>query len=146
MWTCGFKCNFYFPLFKHNFSLLFSVRRVMMLVHLYLMQRLRMRNSYLYVTQTPSRHGTQIRGTLYLWPSRCSYGVSETIYLNCDHQRAYCSSPNWYMSIESPGGMILTGENEELGEKPVLVILCPPQIPHRLTGREPGPARWKAGD
>jgi hypothetical protein len=27
------------------------------------------------------------------------------------------------------GGMILTRENQELGEKPVPVPLCPPQIP-----------------
>jgi hypothetical protein len=32
--------------------------------------------------------------------------------------------------MESHGGMILTGETEELGEKPVPVPLCPPQIPH----------------
>jgi hypothetical protein len=37
------------------------------------------------------------------------------------------------MSFESDGGMILTGETEELGEKPVPVRLCPPQIPHGLT-------------
>jgi hypothetical protein len=32
------------------------------------------------------------------------------------------------MSMESHGGMILTGEPEELGEKTVPVPLCPPQI------------------
>jgi hypothetical protein len=32
-----------------------------------------------------------------------------------------------YMSIDSHGGMILTGEREELGEKPVPVQVCPPQ-------------------
>jgi len=37
------------------------------------------------------------------------------------------------MSLESDGGMILTGETEELGEKPVPVPLCPPQIPYGLT-------------
>jgi hypothetical protein len=37
------------------------------------------------------------------------------------------------MSLESDGGIILTGETEELGEKPVPVPLCPPQIPHGLT-------------
>jgi len=36
------------------------------------------------------------------------------------------------MSMESHGGMILTGETQELGEKPVPVPLRPPQIPHRL--------------
>jgi hypothetical protein len=38
------------------------------------------------------------------------------------------------MSLESGGGMILTGETEGLGEKPVPVPLCPQQIPHGLTG------------
>jgi hypothetical protein len=35
--------------------------------------------------------------------------------------------------MENDGGMILTGESEKLGEKPVPVPLCPPQIPHGLT-------------
>jgi hypothetical protein len=35
--------------------------------------------------------------------------------------------------------MKLTGENRELGEKPVPVSLCPPQISHGLTrDRTPG--------
>jgi hypothetical protein len=38
------------------------------------------------------------------------------------------------MSLESDGGMIYCqGKTEELGEKPVPVPLCPPQIPHGLT-------------
>jgi hypothetical protein len=37
------------------------------------------------------------------------------------------------MSLESDGGMIWQGKPEELGEKPVPVPLCPPQIPHGLT-------------
>jgi hypothetical protein len=36
--------------------------------------------------------------------------------------------------MESHGGMILAEENEELREKPVPVPLCPPWIPHGLTG------------
>jgi hypothetical protein len=36
--------------------------------------------------------------------------------------------------------MKLTGENRQLGEKPVTVPLCPPQIPHG-PGIEPGPPR-----
>jgi hypothetical protein len=32
----------------------------------------------------------------------------------------------------SSGGMILTGETEGLGEKPVTLSLCPPQILHGL--------------
>jgi hypothetical protein len=41
----------------------------------------------------------------------CSYRWCETMSLNCSHQQACCSSPRWYLSIESHGGMILTGEN-----------------------------------
>jgi hypothetical protein len=37
------------------------------------------------------------------------------------------------MSMENNDGMILTVETEKLGEKPVLVPLCPPQVPHGLT-------------
>jgi hypothetical protein len=38
------------------------------------------------------------------------------------------------MSLESDGGMIYwQGKTEELGEKPVPVPLCPPQIPRGLT-------------
>jgi hypothetical protein len=37
------------------------------------------------------------------------------------------------MNMESDTGMILTGEIEELVQKPVPVPLCPPQIPHGLT-------------
>jgi hypothetical protein len=41
---------------------------------------------------------------------------------NCGHQQVYCSSPR-YMKLESHSGMMLTGETEELGNKPVLVPL-----------------------
>jgi hypothetical protein len=34
--------------------------------------------------------------------------------------------------MESHGGMILTGETEELGEILISIRLCPPQIPHGL--------------
>jgi hypothetical protein len=37
------------------------------------------------------------------------------------------------MSMENDGRMILTGETEELGAKPIPVPLCPPQISHGLT-------------
>jgi hypothetical protein len=40
------------------------------------------------------------------------------------------------MSLESDGVMIYRqGKAEELGEKTVLVPLCPPQIPHGLLTR-----------
>jgi hypothetical protein len=40
------------------------------------------------------------------------------------------------------------GKTEELGEKPVLVPLCPPQIPHGPTTpwHEPMPRWWEASD
>jgi hypothetical protein len=44
-----------------------------------------------------------------------------------------------YTSMDSR--WIVTRENEELGEEPVPVPLCPPQISHGLTRREPGPPR-----
>jgi hypothetical protein len=46
---------------------------------------------------------------------------------NCGHQRAHCLSPRRCMSMDSHGGMILTGETEELGEEPVPVPLNPSQ-------------------
>jgi hypothetical protein len=44
-------------------------------------------------------------------------------------------------SMESHSGVILTGETEEPGEKPVPVPLCLPQITHGLAGSEPRPPR-----
>jgi hypothetical protein len=39
-------------------------------------------------------------------------GGRETTSLNRGHQRAYCSSPRWYMCVENLGEvMIPTGEN-----------------------------------
>jgi hypothetical protein len=61
----------------------------------------------------------------------CRWG--EAMSLNCGHQRAYCLSPWWYMNMENNGEMILTGETEELGEKPVPVPLCPLKIQYELT-------------
>jgi hypothetical protein len=39
--------------------------------------------------------------------------------LNCGYQGSYSSNSRYYMSMESHGGMILTGGTEELAEKPV---------------------------
>jgi hypothetical protein len=45
------------------------------------------------------------------------------------------------VSLESDGGIIhLRGKTEELGEKPVPVPLCPPQIPYGLTRARIWPA------
>jgi hypothetical protein len=46
----------------------------------------------------------------------CSCLWREIVSLNCGYQRIRCSSPRWYVSMESHGGMILTGEIEELRE------------------------------
>jgi hypothetical protein len=64
----------------------------------------------------------------WLVGSFCSCRWGEAMSLNCGHQRAYCSSRRWYMSMANHGSMILTGETEELGETPAPVSLCPPQI------------------
>jgi hypothetical protein len=37
------------------------------------------------------------------------------------------------MSMESQGGMIMIGETDELGKKPVPVPIYPLHIPHGLT-------------
>jgi hypothetical protein len=37
----------------------------------------------------------------------------ESVSLNCDHKRAYCSSPRYYMSLENHGGMMLVGQNRK---------------------------------
>jgi hypothetical protein len=46
---------------------------------------------------------------------------------------------------EEIGEMIGRG-NRSTRRKPALVLLCPPQKPHMLPGREPGPPRWEASD
>jgi hypothetical protein len=47
----------------------------------------------------------------------CSCRWGETVTLNCGHQRAYCSSSRWYMSMKSLGRMVLTGENRRTRRK-----------------------------
>jgi hypothetical protein len=44
------------------------------------------------------------------------------------------------------GGMVIGRGNRSNRRKPAPVPLCPPQIPHDLTGSEPGPPRWEASD
>jgi hypothetical protein len=44
------------------------------------------------------------------------------------------------------GGMIIGRGNRSTRRKPAPVPLCPPQMPHALLGREPGPPRWEASD
>jgi hypothetical protein len=44
------------------------------------------------------------------------------------------------------GGMITGRGNRSTSRKPAPVPLCPPQIAHALTWREPGRPRWEASD
>jgi hypothetical protein len=43
-------------------------------------------------------------------------------------------------------GMMIGKENRSTRRNPTPVPLCPPQISHDLTGREPWPPRWEARD
>jgi hypothetical protein len=44
------------------------------------------------------------------------------------------------------GGMMIGRGNRSTRRKPAPGPLCPPQTPHALPGREPGPPRWEASD
>jgi hypothetical protein len=60
-------------------------------------------------------HVSERQGS-YVYNCCCSCRWSETSSLNYG-QRAYCSHPRCYISIESHGGMILTGENRRTRRK-----------------------------
>jgi hypothetical protein len=65
---------------------------------------------------------------------------------------------NWFHSalrptVPAPGdyddgeiGGIIGRGNRSTWRRPAPVPLCPPQTPHALLGREPGPPRWEASD
>jgi hypothetical protein len=63
------------------------------------------------------------------------------------------SATDWPI-VPAPGdyengelGEMMTGKgNRNTLRKPTPVPLRPPQLPHDLTGREPGPPRWEASD
>jgi hypothetical protein len=44
------------------------------------------------------------------------------------------------------GGMMIGKGNGSTRREPAPVPLCSPQIPHDLTGSEPGPPQWEASD
>jgi len=50
------------------------------------------------------------------------------------------------MSMESHGGMILTGETKELGENPSQCHFVHHKFHMDWTGPELGSPRWEAGD
>jgi hypothetical protein len=54
-------------------------------------------------------------------------------------------APGDYDDAEISGMMIGMG-NRSTRRNPALVPLCPPQTPHALPGREPGPLRLEASD
>jgi hypothetical protein len=56
----------------------------------------------------------------------------EFISMNYGHKRAYWSYPRWYMSME-PWWNDMRGKCEEVGDEPVPVPVCSPQIPQGLT-------------
>jgi hypothetical protein len=64
-----------------------------------------------------------------LWGWCCSCWWSETMSLNCSHQRAYRLSLRSYMSMETRWNDI----DRETEENPVPVPLLRPQISHGLT-------------
>jgi hypothetical protein len=53
----------------------------------------------------------------------CSCRWGDTVCLNCGHQRVYCLSPRWYMSMESWVKWYWQRKTKDLREKPVLVPL-----------------------
>jgi hypothetical protein len=59
---------------------------------------------------------------------------------------------NWVHSPPSDyddgefGGMMIGKGNRSTRRKPAPVQICLPQIPHDLTGLQPGPPRWEASD
>jgi hypothetical protein len=63
------------------------------------------------------------------WPREPS---SETMSLNYDHIRAYCSSPRWNISMHNNGRMILTGGNIRTRRKP-----CPSATTSTAPGVNP---------
>jgi hypothetical protein len=63
----------------------------------------------------------------------CRWG--ENTSLNCIHQWAYCSSPKLYMSMESHGGIMLTGTNQGTRRKTCLIVTWPTT---NLTLTDPG--------
>jgi hypothetical protein len=53
--------------------------------------------------------------------SSCWWG--EATSLNCGHQRAYCLSPRWYMSMDNHDGMMMSTEENWFVHQSFLAIL-----------------------
>jgi hypothetical protein len=67
------------------------------------------------------------------WSLSCRW--SETTSLNCVHQRAYCSSPSWCMSMEMRDGIMSTGENSWfLHQRSLSILLAESSFASRRNG------------
>jgi hypothetical protein len=64
---------------------------------------------------------------------------------NAATNRPIVPAPDDYGDGEIDGMMIGRG-NRSTRRKQAPVPLCPPQTPHTLPGREPGPPGWEASD
>jgi hypothetical protein len=97
-----------------------------------------------WITQHSTRL-TQQSQTFTFSSSLCNFFAScscrwvETMSLNCIYKRAYCSSPRWYMSMKSQGGMILTWVTEITLRKPCLTNPTTDQDTNRGLGGERPP-------
>jgi hypothetical protein len=65
--------------------------------------------------------------------------------MSCGHKLAYCSSPTWYMSMESHGGMILTEDNRITRKETCPNATFPPQMPLDWLGLKLGPFAVRGG-
>jgi hypothetical protein len=72
------------------------------------------------------------------WSQLGPFGTAAT-------NRPIVSTPGDYDDGEI-GGMMTGKGNRSTLRKPIPMSLCPPQTPHALPGREPGPQRWEASD
>jgi hypothetical protein len=69
----------------------------------------------------------------------CSCRWGKTTSLNRSHQRVYCSSPRWYMSMGYHGGIILTGVHRRTRGKPYPIATVFTSNPIRTDpGANPG--------
>jgi hypothetical protein len=89
----------------------------------YLRMSKRNKNAFHSKTDKPWGHtdanNLSITRSLRWWS--CQW--SETTSLNCGQQRAYCSTPRWYTSMENSGGMMSTEDNSWLVHQNSLAVL-----------------------
>jgi hypothetical protein len=99
----------------------------------------------------PISHDNMGRGeTVQFWQRAQKYVVTalvvpcrwrETMFLNVGHQRAYCSSPRRYVSIDSRDWMTVTGEIRRTLIKPCSGATL--STTNSTSGGETEPMRWE---